>query len=562
MTAAIYARKSTDQSGVADEQKSVARQVEHAREYAQRKGWTVAEEHVYVDDGISGAEFANRPGFLRLMNALKPRPPFQVLVMSEESRLGREAIETAYALKQLVTAGVRVFFYLEDRERTLDSPTDKIMLSLTAFADELEREKARQRTYDAMVRKAKAGHVTGGSCFGYVNVEILAPDSKRSHVERRIHEPEAAIVRRIFQLCADGVGQTRIAKKLNRERAIPPRAQQGRPRAWSPSSVHAILFRDVYRGVITWNQTRKRNQWGQQQSARPAGQWLHVPAPDLRIVSDDLWQAAHRRLDAARAQYERDTHGQRRPHRDRDSKYLLPGFGRCALCRGGLHVRTRAHGRRRAFFYACTSHYNRGPEVCQHVEQWPMEEIDRAVLAAIAGDVLNPEVSEEIVRTARTLFGASAQTDDRDRVARELEAVEREQARLTEAVAAGADVPVIVERLRATERRRRELTTALEARTARRTPAWAEIERRMRRSLADWRSLLTGDVAQARQGFRQLLTTPILFTPFAEDGQRGLRFEGYIGPDVLLAGMVTKLASPNGPVHILRNDPHVVIRAA
>jgi DNA invertase Pin-like site-specific DNA recombinase len=98
------------------------------------------------------------------MNALKPRPPFQVLIMSEESRLRREAIETAYALKQLVTAGVRVFFYLEDRERTLDSPTDKIMLSLTAFADELEREKARQRTYDAMLRKAKAGHVTGVAC--------------------------------------------------------------------------------------------------------------------------------------------------------------------------------------------------------------------------------------------------------------------------------------------------------------------------------------------------------------------------------------------------------------
>jgi hypothetical protein len=37
--------------------------------------------------------------------------------MSEESRLGREAIETAYALKQLDRAGVRVFLYLEDRER-------------------------------------------------------------------------------------------------------------------------------------------------------------------------------------------------------------------------------------------------------------------------------------------------------------------------------------------------------------------------------------------------------------------------------------------------------------
>jgi hypothetical protein len=31
-----------------------------------------------------------------------------------------------HALKALVTAGVRVFFYLDDRERTLDSPTTKI----------------------------------------------------------------------------------------------------------------------------------------------------------------------------------------------------------------------------------------------------------------------------------------------------------------------------------------------------------------------------------------------------------------------------------------------------
>ena len=72
------------------------------RQYAARKGWTVADQHVYIDDGISGAEFATRPGFLRLMNALKPRPAFQAIVMSEESRLGREAIEVRYALKQIV----------------------------------------------------------------------------------------------------------------------------------------------------------------------------------------------------------------------------------------------------------------------------------------------------------------------------------------------------------------------------------------------------------------------------------------------------------------------------
>ena len=117
MIAAIYARKSTDQSAVADEAKSVRRQIDHARAYATRKGWTVDEAHIYVDDGISGAEFARRPGFVRLMNAL-PAKSFQVLIMSEESRLGREAIEVSYALKQIISAGVRVFLYLSDTERT------------------------------------------------------------------------------------------------------------------------------------------------------------------------------------------------------------------------------------------------------------------------------------------------------------------------------------------------------------------------------------------------------------------------------------------------------------
>jgi DNA invertase Pin-like site-specific DNA recombinase len=64
MIAAIYPRKSTEQLGVTDEQESVTRQVEHERVYALRKGWTLDDACVFVDDGISGAEFANRPGFV------------------------------------------------------------------------------------------------------------------------------------------------------------------------------------------------------------------------------------------------------------------------------------------------------------------------------------------------------------------------------------------------------------------------------------------------------------------------------------------------------------------
>jgi DNA invertase Pin-like site-specific DNA recombinase len=57
MNAAIYARKSTEQHGVAAEAKSITRQTENAHAFAMAKGWTVVEE--FADDGISGAEFRN-----------------------------------------------------------------------------------------------------------------------------------------------------------------------------------------------------------------------------------------------------------------------------------------------------------------------------------------------------------------------------------------------------------------------------------------------------------------------------------------------------------------------
>src|SRR5262245_50201672 len=276
MIAAIYARKSTGQN-ISDEEKSVTRQIEHAQSYATRKGWVVAEEHVYQDDGVSGAEFVKRPGFLRLMNALKPRAGFQALIMSEESRLGREQIETAYALKRITDAGVRVFFYLEDRERTLDGPMDKVMLSLTTFAAEMERERARLRTHDALMRKAQSGHVTGGVVFGYANRPVLN-GGRRSHVERVIDPAQASVVRRIFTLAADGWGVKRIAATLNAEAAPAPLSHRtGRPRGWAPSSVREVLHRDLYRGVVVWNRTaRIVRQGARAQRQRPVSDVVTV----------------------------------------------------------------------------------------------------------------------------------------------------------------------------------------------------------------------------------------------------------------------------------------------
>lgn len=546
MIAAAYCRKSNDQFGVTDELRSVARQLEGARNYAASKGWIIPDEFVFVDDGISGAEFANRPGYLRLLNALKPRPGFDVLLMSEESRLGREQIETAYALKQIITAGVRVFYWLEDRERTLDSPTDKLMLSVTSFADELERERARQRTYDAMVAKAKAGHVTGGRVFGLDNVNVYGePDAhghaKRLRVERRINPAQAEVIRRIFTLCAEGRGYAGIAKLLNAERAICPRPQQGRPAGWSPSSVYEVLHRRLYLGEIVYNQTRKRDRWGQhRQHARPESEWLKIPAPELRIVSDDEWAAAHARLQGARS----TVVGVRQ--RDRESKYLLSGLARCGCCGGSFAATSRNHGtgsnRRRVHFYSCIAHHKRGPAICTNGQHLRMDAADAAVLGAIAEDVLRPEVVEAVVSG---VFDALREPETADTSAGELLTLDREIARLTEAIAGGGELPSLMAALRTRQQRRDELTRW---RTAR-LPVLADrraIEGKIRERLQDWRGLLTQNVADGRALLKQVLDGPVKFTPEAGS----YRFEGMASFGALLNGAglptPTRLASPPG----------------
>ena len=78
---------------------------------------------------------------------------------------------------------------------------------------------------------------TGGVVFGYVNVDVPGPTGERSHVVRRIDEAQAAIVREIFELYASGLGVRGIAKQLNEAGRDCPRAQQGRPKGWAPSSV-------------------------------------------------------------------------------------------------------------------------------------------------------------------------------------------------------------------------------------------------------------------------------------------------------------------------------------
>jgi hypothetical protein len=76
--------------------------------------------------------------------------------------------------------------------------------------------------------------------------------------------------------------------------------------ASSPSSVWELLRRALYRGEIVWNATQKRNAWGQKlPRAREASAWIRREVPELRIVAETLWTAAHARLSGAREDYVR-----------------------------------------------------------------------------------------------------------------------------------------------------------------------------------------------------------------------------------------------------------------
>jgi site-specific DNA recombinase len=561
MNAAIYVRKSTAQTGMNEDARSVERQKARALEYAERHGWTVAPGHIFTDDGISGAEFERRPGFQRLKDALKLHPPFRYLIVMDESRLGRESIETAHVLKQLSLAGVRIFAYMDDREIVVDSLMDKMRLAFTGLMDEGERYRAQQRTFDALYRKAMLGHVTGGRVYGYDNVEIVSSvldaygRPKRDHVERRINEDQAGVVRRIFRLCADGRGMVSIARQLNDEGLPAPRNSQGRKISWSPSSVRSLLFRRLYLGEVIWNKTKKRNPWGmQQQRKRPEKDWLKISMPQLQIISEEEWKAAHERLDATRTVYLRGTKGELwgRPASNLDSKYLLTGLARCGQCGGSLYVRSSSRKGGRSLFYGCMTYHLRGRSVCSNNLLTPMERANDEVLIALEHQVLHPDITRVVVRKALERFKASEQEwkERRQILHRQISTIDSETKRLVSAISAGGDIPALVEALKLAQERREALSRDL-AHVDSQTHSDAEYEQ-LEKDLqahfeASWKTILTRQIGPTRQILRKLFNgNPVPFTPAIDQAGHRYEFKGTASIGRLVTGSAKALVSPTG----------------
>jgi site-specific DNA recombinase len=295
-TCAIYARKSTDDSDRNEEARSVTRQVEHATAYAQAHGWTVSPQHVYVDDNASGAEWTRRHGLNRLLAAIETgRPPFSVLIVSELSRIGRDSVRVPYIVQRIEEAGVEIHGYLSGQRISVDDELGEMQTMLHSLAASYERRRAKQRTHDALLRRARAGYIANGICFGYHNAPVLE-GGRRLHSMRVIEPAEAAVVVRIFEMCAAGSGYGKIAHILNDAGAPAPSPRRpGRRRSWSTTTVRDALMREAYRGAITWNVRRREMRHGRRAATRrPPGEWVARQDESLRIVSEELWTARTR----------------------------------------------------------------------------------------------------------------------------------------------------------------------------------------------------------------------------------------------------------------------------
>jgi hypothetical protein len=195
------------------------------------------------------------------------------------------------------------------------------------------------------------------------------------------------------------------------------------------------------------------------------------------------------------------------------------------------------------------AHHKRGRAVCENTTVVRMDSVDREVLSKIGGEVLRPDVVEAVLSSVFDALADDGPAKDAARLREELATTNREADRLTEAIAAGGRMDALLTALRERQGRRDELERLLAASADRPTSRLgrAAIERRVRRQLEEWRSLLTRQVQDGRQLFREVLEGPIRFWPI--EGQRAFRFEGKADLSEMfagVAGVATFVASPAG----------------
>jgi site-specific DNA recombinase len=278
MKAAIYARVSTDKQG---RDQTIDSQLEALRRWATAHGHELKDDHVYIDEGYSGARL-DRPALDRLRDAAR-EGEFDVLGVYSPDRLARRYAYQVLLLEELRKAACAVEFI----ERPIsDDPHDQLLLQIQGAIAEYERAVLGERFRRGKLQKARAGHwIAGQAPYGYRYVPNR--DGVPGHLE--IEEVEAGVVRMLYRwLIEERMTVRQILKRLA---AGPWRPRNGK-RLWSNSVVHRVLSDPLYSGTAYANRhvlvaPRRPRSAGPRaglptcRKDRPREEWIPIPVPAL-----------------------------------------------------------------------------------------------------------------------------------------------------------------------------------------------------------------------------------------------------------------------------------------
>jgi site-specific DNA recombinase len=330
MEVALYARVSTTRQ---PQHQTIEQQRSRLRAYvATHPDWYGADEHIYRDDGYSGATL-KRPGLDRLRDRVAMAAVDCVLLTAPD-RLARNDVHQMLLVDELTQRGCRV----ECVERPMsDDPHDQLLVQIRSAVAEYERTLIAERMRRGRQAKLRSGQLLPWTRapYGY----LLDPDRPRAPSRVRIDPVQAAVVEQMFAWYTDP-GQTPslypVAKRLSEAQIPTPRGGK----RWHGASVRGILRSPIYTGVAYSGRSRpapaRRRKSalqpvrpGQSQQPAPTEEWMAVPVPAL--ISDETFEAAQHRL-------ERNVQMARR--NNTTYEYLLRGLVSCGQCRRACGGRT------------------------------------------------------------------------------------------------------------------------------------------------------------------------------------------------------------------------------
>ena len=284
--AAIYCRLSRD-DGSDSESNSITTQREMLRQYCAANFISVYSE--YVDDGVSGLTF-ERDSFKRMISDIEAKK-VSIVIVKDLSRLGRNNALVAYYTEiYFLEKNVR-FIAINDN---IDSEVgeNEIMGFKSVINEFYARDCSKK------IRATKQLYAQQGKRLGSVAPYGYKIDPNDKH--RLLVNPETApIVKRIFEMSADGMSARAIAKTLINE-DVPTRRESTMGERmgyeWEATHICDILRNEVYLGCMIANRYKKPSFKSKKLVTCDSSEWVIIPNKHEPIVSKQLYDLVQRRF--------------------------------------------------------------------------------------------------------------------------------------------------------------------------------------------------------------------------------------------------------------------------